>query len=292
MLFRNIFFFIAEAFRGLFKNGWMSLASIGVVAIALLIFGIFVLLNMNVEYWSGSLQDQIEVVVFIDDDATELMRQDLRNHLEIHEEISDVTFVSRDVALKDLEEVLGPDAMEGIEENPLRDSYVISLQNPEMAISLERELEELPSVGDVVCHQEIVETLTRFTRALRTAALTLMVLLAVTATFLISHSIRMTVMLRSKEITIMKYVGATDAFIRMPFLFEGLLLGLMGTLIPLACIYFGYYSLLNIVETELAFLPMVPFDTAMEASITLIVPLGLGLGIVGSLVSIGRYLKV
>ncbi len=291
MLFKNIVYFIAEAFRGLFKNGWMSVASIGVVAITLLIFGIFVLLNINVEHWAGTLRDQIEIVLFIDDDATEATRRDLRIYLDNHEAIKDIGFVSKEEALEDLKDTIGPESMAGIE-NPLRDSYVIGVWDPQTVLSLVEELEGLPATGEVICHQEIVETLTRFTRAMRIAALTLMVLLAITATFLISHSIRMTVMLRSKEIMIMKYVGAKDSFIRMPFLFEGLLLGFIGTLVPLICIYYGYLSLLNIVGLELAFLPMVPFNEAIGESIRLIVPMGIGLGVVGSLVSIGRYLKV
>ena len=292
MVFRNFFFFIGEAFRGLFKNGWMSLASIGVVAVALLIFGIFVLLNLNVDFWSGELRDQIEIVLFVDEDAPEISLNDLRGYLEIHSNIKELTFVSKEEALEDLKEVLGADYMEGIEVNPLRDSYVISVWEPEEVLTLIGDLESLPAVGEVICHQDVVETLTLFTRALRFAALALMVLLAATATFLISHNIRMTVMLRRKEIMIMKYVGATDSFIRMPFIFEGLLLGALGTLLPLIAIYYGYASLVEIVESELAFLPMVSFEVAMEQSFLYILPLGIALGVLGSVFSIGKYLKV
>ncbi|NLI69961.1 MAG: ABC transporter permease [Firmicutes bacterium] len=292
MLLRNIYYFISEAIKGLFRNGWMSLASIGVVAIALLIFGIFVLLNMNVEHWSGTLLEQIEIVVFIDDDASALERRNLKNSLDEHELIREADYVTKEVALEELKDMLGPEYVEGIEENPLQDSYIIRVWKPEMVSALIKDLEKISAIEDIVCHQEMVEKLTKFTRALQYAALTLMILLAVTATFLISHSIRMTVMLRSEEIMIMKYVGATDSFIRLPFVFEGLFLGLLGTIIPLICLYFGYQLLLEGIETELAFLPMVPFHTAMNEVARLVFPMGIGLGIVGSVLSIRRYLKV
>ncbi|MFY9115191.1 MAG: permease-like cell division protein FtsX [Dethiobacteria bacterium] len=292
MLLRNIYYFVSEAVRGLFKNGWMSLASIGVVAIALLIFGIFVLLNINVDYWSDTLRDQIEIVVFIGDDASVLERRNLKNNLDNHKSIRETEYVTKEVALEELKDMLGPEYVEGIEENPLQDSYIIRVWEPEMVFELMEDLKKFPAIEDVICHQEMVEKLTKFTRALQYAALSLMILLAITATFLISHSIRMTVMLRSEEIMIMKYVGATDSFIRLPFIFEGLFLGLLGTIIPLICLYFGYHALLEGVEAELAFLPMVSFGTAMNDIVKLIFPMGIGLGIVGSILSISRYLKV
>jgi len=294
VLFRNFAFFIAEAGRGLFKNGWMSLASIGVVAIALLIFGIFVLLNMNVELWTEELREQIEIVAFIEDDAAASERRDLSDLIAQHDDVREVEFVSKGEAFEDLKEMLGEGALEGYEpeENPLRDSYVIRVIEPEMVFGLIDELEELPAVGDVICHKEIVKGLTNFTQALQSAALALMLLLAITATFLIAHTIRLTVMLRSKEIMIMKYVGATDTFIRLPFLFEGLFLGIIGTVIPLACIYYGYGAMIELIGMDLAFLPVVPFNEAITGTASLIVPLGIGLGVVGSLFSIGKYLKV
>ncbi len=294
MLFRNFAFFITEAGRGLFKNGWMSVASIGVVAIALLIFGIFVLLNMNVDLWTEELREQIEIVAFIEDEATASERRNLSDLIAEHEDVREVEYVSKGEAFEELQEMLGEGALEGYEpeENPLRDSYVIRVIEPEMVFGMIDELEELSAVGEVICHKEIVEGLTNFTQAMQVAALTLMILLAVTATFLIAHTIRLTVMLRSEEIMIMKYVGATDSFIRLPFLFEGLFLGIIGTLIPLVCIYFGYGAVIDIIGVELAFLPMVSFNEAIAGTASLIVPLGIGLGVIGSLFSIGKYLRV
>ncbi len=314
MLLRNFAFFILEAGRGLFKNGWMSLASIGVVSIALFIFGVFVLLSMNLDRWSEELLEQIEIVVFIEDEATVQEKRDLLSLIENHEHVREVEFVSKEEAFQELEDILGPEALEGYEPdsfqdmedngggevaggydpefNPLRDSYIIRAWEPEQVFVLIDELEKFPAVGEVVCHKEVVEKLTSFTWALQFAALILIILLAVAATFFISHTIRLTVMLRSKEIMIMKYVGATDSFIRLPFLFEGLFLGVLGSLIPMILLYYGYSSLLGVVEVELAFLPMVPFEEAMEGVARLLLPLGVGLGVVGSIFSISRYLKV
>ena len=294
MLFRNLLFFLSEALRGLFKNGWMSLASIGVVAIALLIFGIFVLLNMNVERWSSELRDQIEIVAFVEEEASTLQRENLREFIAEHPHVVEAEFISRYEAFEDLKETLGEQAVEGYGQdfNPLRDSFVIRAEEPEMVFGLLEDLEEQEAVAETESHKEVVDQLTSFTNAMQTAAMTLMILLAITATFLIAHTIRLTVMLRSKEIMIMKYVGASNSFIRLPFLFEGLFLGLLGTVIPLICLYFGYSSLLEVVDVELAFMPMVPFEEAIQGAIRMIIPMGIGLGVIGSIFSIGRYLRV
>lgn len=293
VIFRNLFYFIAEAWRGLFRNGWMSVASVGVVAVTLLILGIFVLLHINVGVWTESLKEQIEIVIFVNEDASGTDQRNLRNMLNRHDFVKDITFVSREEAFKRLQRDLGP-ILEGYDpsRNPLRDSYEIRTYEPEMAIELQAMIKDHPGVGDIRSDRDIIEKMTSFTRALQIAALSLMVLLAITATFLISHSIRMTVMLRSKEIMIMKYVGAADTFIRLPFLLEGMFLGALGTVLPLVGIYAGYYYLLDLALVAVPFLPMASLDMAFMGVVQFIIPLGMGLGILGSILSIGRYLQV
>ena len=298
MFLKNIFYFIAESWKGLFRNGWMSLASIGVVALTLFMLSVFVLINLNVQHWAQAIKEEVEIVLYIDEEATSSQRETLRDELEEHSEVAEYEFVSREEALQRLEAQLGPrgDLLEGYqnpEENPLRDSYEVTTEVPEQVPQVARELRNSPGVAELFYGEDVVENLFSFTRVLQLAMMGLMVALAATATFLISHTIRLTVMLRKREIMIMKYVGATNWFIRWPFLLEGINLGILGTVLPLVGIYFGYQEIMVWTEANLYFLPpMVPLEEALTEASRLVVPLGMALGILGSIVSIGKYLKV
>lgn len=298
MFFRNMIFFIAESWKNLFRNGWMSIASIGVVAVTLFILSVFVLVNLNVHHITEEVKDDIEIALYIDEEAGGEERNQLLEKLRNHPDIAEFEFISKEEGLERLREQMGEEAglLEGYdnpEENPLRDSYEISTSIPEQVPQVAWELETYPAVGSVEYGSEVVENLFSFTRVLQITVMGLMVALALTATFLISHTIRLTMMLRKREIMIMKYVGATNWFIRWPFLFEGFNLGVLGTVLPLAGIYFGYQSVLEWIEGNLPFIPpLVSHEAAMWEVCHVVVPLGVVLGILGSAISIGRYLKV
>ncbi len=297
MFLKNIIFFILESWKGLFRNGWMSIASVGVVAITLFILSVFVLLNHNVRHWSGIIKDEVEIVVYVDDEATLEERRQLRRKLDEYPEVDTVNLVTKEEALERLRDQMGDSGiLEGYDnprENPLRDSYEVRAGIPEQVPRLAEEMQGFPAVGSIRYGEEIVERLFSFTRVLQLAVMGLMVALAVTATFLISHTIRLTVLLRKREIMIMKYVGATDWFIRWPFVLEGFNLGLLGTVIPLVAVYYGYQEVVLWMEANLNFLPpLLPLQEAMWETSILVIPLGLTLGVMGSMISIGRFLRV
>ena len=298
MFFRNIPFFIGESWKGLFRNGWMSLASIAVVAITLFMLSVFVLISLNVQNWAQIIKDEVEIVLYVDEDATSSEKNSLQDKLASHPEVTEFQYVSQSEALERLEVQLGEraDLLEGYnnpQENPLRASYEVRTEIPEQVPHVAEELAEYDGVAEMYYGEDVVENLFTVTRVLQIAMLTLMGALAVTATFLISHTIRLTVMLRRREIMIMKYVGATNWFIRWPLLLEGFNLGLLGTVLPMAVIYFGYQEVKEWFMSYLQFLPsMVSMPEAFTDVAVMVVPLGMVLGVLGSVVSIGRYLKV
>jgi len=295
---KNIPFFILESWKGLFRNGWMSLASVAVVAITLFMLSVFVLITLNVQHWAEVIKDEVEIVLYIDENATSSEEASLQEKLDEHQEVSSYNYVSRDEALQRLETQLGSrgDLLSGYDnprENPLRDSYEVRTEIPEQVPQVAEEIAQYPAVAEIFYGEDVVENLFSATRVLQIAMMALMGALAVTATFLISHTIRLTVMLRRKEIMIMKYVGATNWFIRWPFLLEGFNLGLLGTVFPMVGIYFGYYQVQEWFESHMQFMPsMVSMPEAFIDVAMLVVPLGMVLGILGSTVSIGKYLKV
>jgi len=298
VFFRNLPFFIVESWKGLFRNGWMSLASIGVVAITLLLLGLFVLINLNVQNWTQAIKEEVEIAVYVEEEATEAEKNQLENSMKNNPDIKKVIYVSGEDAMDRLSQQWGgqADIVEGYDnpqDNPLLSSFEVQAEDPEEVPRLARELEGLTGVDEVIYGEGVVEDLFAFTNVLKLAVMGVMAAMAVTATFLISHTIRLTVMLRRKEITIMKYVGATNWFIRWPFVLEGINLGILGTVLPLAIIYFAYQEALVWVEENLYFLPpMVPLYDALHETGLLVVPLGVALGVMGSIFSLGKYLKV
>jgi cell division transport system permease protein len=295
VLFNDFCYAWKEALKGLYRNRWLSLASIGVVVVTLLMLGLFMLVSLNINFITTSVKDQVEIVVYVADDATAAEREELHALLSKNEALDEVRFVSRAEALQRLKAQLG-NLLEGYDldaENPLPDSYEIQTSLPEAVPEVAQELEGYPAVESVYYGRGVVENLFTVTNALQWVGLFLMIGLAITAVFLIAHTIRLTVYLRGREITIMKYVGATNWFIRWPFVLEGLILGFWGAILPLAALYFIYGAAVDwVVSNNLLFLNLLPVEGAMLELAKYLLPLGIGLGILGSAFSMGRFLRV
>ncbi len=297
MLFRRLPYFWGEAFKSFYRNFWISLASIGVVVITLLMLGTLVAINRNIEHITETVKQQVEIVVYIDDQATLADRNALRRQLAANPDLMEVRFVPKEEALERLKQQFGNrgeflEPYDNAEQNPLRDSYEIHTIIPEDVPGAALKLENYPAVGEVFYGQGYVETLFTTTRALQTVGLVLMAALAVTAVFLISHTIRLAVLLRRKEIMIMRYVGATGWFIRWPFVLEGLTMGILGALLPLVAFHYTYGAATGWVGSNLPFIAMIPPDDIMWGLAKILLPLGIGLGVLGSMFSMGRYLRV
>ncbi len=294
---RSLFYFWKEALKSIFHHGWMSIASIAVVAITLLILGSFMVINYNVAILTEDIKEQVQIVLYIDEGAGEEEVNELQALLISHPQMEEVRYVSKEEAMERLKDQLGERAflLDGYEEedkNPLRDSYELRTNIPEEVAVIAEEIENYPAVGYLDYGSGVVEPLFQFTGIVRWVGLAFMSGLALTAVFLIAHTIRLTVFIRRKEIMIMKYVGATDWFIRWPFIFEGLLLGLFGALIPVAIIYYAYEIAFLWMETNVYFVNLIPTEEIMAEIMQVLIPLGVVLGVLGSSISVRRFLKV
>ncbi|OPL14753.1 MAG: hypothetical protein AVO34_01070 [Firmicutes bacterium ML8_F2] len=288
-------YIIGETFKGLYRNRWMCITSTGVVVVTLLMLGLFMLVNLNIDHITDTVKEQVEIVVYIEDQAAQEAVNDLYKQLSEHSQVEEVTYVSSEEHMRRLQMQLGG-MLEGYDsalDNPLLASYEIKTVVPESVVELAEEFETYPAVSTVFYGQGYVENLFVVTGVLQYIGMALMLGLAVTAIFLISHTIKLTVMMRRKEIAIMKYVGASNWFIRWPFLMEGLLMGLVGAVIPLVILYYLYqYSIEWVAGNNLYFLSLLPAEPVIRELAKYLIPLGTGLGIVGSTFSIGRFLRV
>ncbi|MEW5921944.1 MAG: permease-like cell division protein FtsX [Bacillota bacterium] len=294
---RSLLYFFGEALKNVIRHGWMSIASIAVVSITLLILGSFMVINYNVSLLAEDIKGQVQIVVYIEDETDEKLRSELQRALVAHPELEEVRFVSKEDAMERLKRQMGDRAflLEGYEEkdkNPLRDSYELRTRVPEDIPRVARELMNLPGAGYVDYGSGVVEPLFQFTGVIRWIGFAFMVGLALTAVFLISHTIRLTVFIRRKEIMIMKYVGATDWFIRWPFIFEGLILGLVGAVVPLVIIFYSYQAATQWMQGNIYFISLIPVDDIMQELVRVLAFLGVALGVLGSAISVRRFLKV
>lgn len=273
----------------------MSLASILTVAVSLFICGVFWLLVMNVNYLAYSIESEVEIKAYFHMDTSSEQMEKLTQEISSYEGVREVTFVTRDDALKILRKQFGGEhnlvaALGG--ENPLPDSLTIKTHTAEDVIPVAERIEKISEFEKVRYGQGVVEKLFAVINWVRLLGVGMMLLLALAAVVLIAITIRLTVYARSKEITIMKYVGATDWFIRWPFLLEGMFLGLTGSLVAVGVLFWSYSALLENVSVTLGFIQLInEADTVWRINLGLLA-MGTALGAVGSVVSLRKFLKV
>lgn len=288
-------YFIQEVFLSLKRNNWMSAASIGTVAVSLFVLGVFLILVLNMNRLASSLESQVQISVYLADDLKKADRDDLALDIKNMQGIESIKFVSRDEAKERLAQRLGDqkyllDALG--EQNPLPDAFELTVKQPDMVETAAKAIEKMPGVEAAKYGQDVVENLFAITRLMRIFGVALMLLLAGATLFIISNTIRLTVFARRKEIAIMKYVGATDWFIRWPFLLEGIVLGFVGSIIAALVLRSFYAAMAAKIYDTLAFFPLMPQYPFMNYVAIAIILSGMAIGAIGSTISLKRFLKV
>jgi len=295
MRLNTIIYYFREAFHSILRNNWISFASVGVVAVSLLILGSALLLVLNANHLATGLESSVEISVFVRDKASPAEVRDLEGRIQSLPEVASVEFVSKERALEEMKRNLGDkkDLLAGLEDkNPLPDAFRVKAVEVELVAPLARQFEDLPQVDRVRYGQGVVEKLMDLSRWVRTAGLITMALLGAAAIFLIATTIRLSVFARRREIEIMKFLGATNWFVRFPFLLEGIILGLCGSLLAVLVIYFGYQSLVSNLRFSLPFMELITDPGLIQLVLEGILLLGLVIGALGSMISMRRFLKV
>ena len=294
---RTIKYYFKEGFRSLVANRLMSVASIFAVSSSLFIVTVFYILGANIEHFIRQVEGTIGIVAIIDDAATEIDHARLESQIRGVAHVDDVRFVSRAQALEDLREWFGDDAglLDGLQyDNPLRNSFEIDLTDIQWQESVALVIDTFDGIYRVRRDADIQATLTTINRIVQVIIASLLVVLGVISVTIIINTIRITVSSRQTEINIMKYVGATDWFIRWPFIIEGILIGLIGGSIPATLAWAGYGFLFNWASgvPELAFLELLSNEYILAYVFPFALIVGTGIGFIGSAVSVRRHLKV
>lgn len=292
---RTIEYYIREVFISLRRNNWMSVASIGTVAVSLFIFGMFLMMVINMNKLAENMESQVQINVYLLDKVDREQARDIEKDLKEIEGVESVGFVTKDEAMERFKDRLGDqktllDALD--ETNPLPDSFEVTVTNPDLVKTAAEKMEKIDGVECAKYGQDVMEHLFEITRLLRIFGFTLMLVLAFATLFIISNTIRLTVFARRKEIAIMKYVGATDWFIRWPFVMEGMVLGLFGSIIAAMVLRTAYTAMAEKVYDTLAFFPLIPEQPFLTYITIIVVISGMVVGAIGSAVSIKKFLKV
>ncbi|TJY41981.1 ABC transporter permease [Cohnella pontilimi] len=296
---------LREGVKNVGRNGWMSIASISSIAVSLFILGVFMLLALNVNKVADQIESKVTIRAYLQVTANQAKIDEVERSIKRIPEVKSVKFVSKDEGLKQLRESMGEEgkaALEGYnsENNPLPDAFEIEVFDPQtvsyvakkvMAIN---ETDASKPVTDVRYGKGTIEKLFRITNAVRNIGLIFVAGLAVMAMFLISTTIKMTIIARRREISIMKMVGATNSFIRWPFFIEGALIGIIGSVVTAAVLLFGYSELTSTTQTDIGYY-MIQLATLKDVGWIVtgsILAIGTLLGIWGSTISVRKYLKV
>ena len=288
-------YFIQEVFHSLRRNNWMTFASIGTVAVSLFVLGVFLILVLNMNRLVGMLESQVQISVYLEDHLTDREKRQIGYDIESLQGIDTVTYVDREEAKARLAERLGDqkyllDALS--EDNPLPDAFEVTVTTPSVVESAAEAIDSLQGVEEAKYGQDVVEHLFDITRLMRIFGFVLMGLLGGATLFIISNTIRLTVFARRREIAIMKYVGATDWFIRWPFLLEGIVLGCIGGFIAAVALRSFYAAMAAKIYSTLAFFPLMPQYPFMNYVTLAILLAGIVIGAIGSVISLKRFLRV
>ncbi|UNK18042.1 permease-like cell division protein FtsX [Paenibacillus sp. N3/727] len=305
MTFKTFLRHLREGAKSVFRNGWMSVASVTSIVVSLFILGVFILLVLNVNALADKADSEVQVSAYLNLNVDEKMRETIHKEIKAMPEVNSIIFVSKDEGMKELTESLGEegkDMLDGFntkDQNPLPDSFVIQVIEPttvpfvaDKISALNKKHPEQP-IMRVKYGEGTVETLFKITRTVRNIGFIFVGGLGLMSMFLISNTIRVTILARRREIGIMKLVGATNNFIRWPFFVEGALIGFMGSLVTVGVLFFGYNRLHNAVKGDITLSQsLIPLGDIWMLLGGLILLLGMLIGIWGSTMSIRKFLKV
>ena len=295
MKIRTLEYFVREAVVSLKRNSLMSFASVSTVALSLLILGIFLVMVLNLNNMASTLESQVQISVYLQDNLNDLEIRETGTRISKLSGVSQVLYINKDEAMSRFKKRLGD--QQGLltalgDTNPLPNAFEVKVDKPERVKQVAEAIGQIKGVENAKFGQEVVEHLFNLTKMMRIFGLVLIIFLAMAALFIISNTIRLTVFARRKEIGIMKYVGATDWFIRWPFLIEGMMLGIGGALIAVLLLGQVYGALIQQVYQSLAFLPLIPqYPFITNISILLMV-VGASIGALGSTISLRKFMRV
>ena len=289
---------IRESLKSLGRNGWMTFASVSAVTVTLLLVGVFGIIMMNLNKLAEDLENDVEIRVHIDiimdENEAKIAEDTLMKQIQNMPDVDKIVYSSKDDELQNMIKDLGEDFSLYEQNNPLHSVLYVKAKDPQQTAKVAKAIEKLDNVHAAKYGEGKVEKLFNILNISRNVGLVLIVGLLFTAMFLISNTIRITIVARRDEIEIMRLVGATNSFIRIPFVLEGMFLGLIGALIPVIIVSVLYSNIYSALEERLKgeLVQLVEVSMLLTNINILLVILGIFIGIWGSFMSVRKFLKI
>lgn len=291
----NIGYLLREGIRSVFLHGFMSFAAIWVTVACLLIMGTFGLVLLNLNEMIVELEQENQVLVYVDETYSEAEAKSVGSQINMITNVHKAEFISRQQALDDfVEEQRDENLFNGLEASTFRDRFVVSMEDNKLMKQTCEDMKKIEGVADVEAHYEIAEGFQMIQRILNIVSMIIIAVLFVVSMLIISNTVKLAMYDRKEEIAIMKMVGATNSFIRWPFVVEGFILGFAASVVA----FFLQWGLYNFLETQITSIDtldlfsMIPFVEVIELVAICYAAVGFVVGVFGSLLSIRKFLKV
>lgn len=296
----SFLYFISDAFKSLRRNATISIASAATVLTTLVVFGAFLLTALNVSVGVQDVQSKVEIKVFLKDNATQAEQLAIEAKIKSIPGVKSVTYETKAQALTNFKAQFAsdPDILAGYNEsnNPLPNSYTVQLDQPEVADTVQKDLtpngQLMAGIDQIGNDQEMIKTITSFANTVKWVGLVLFIVLIGVSLFLIINTIKITVYSRRREIGIMKFVGATDWFIRWPFVIEGIVIGLVGSVLAVAIIYAGYSALFKSALKGMYTMQFIHPSYILTMMSWQFIIAGILIGAIGSIIALRKFLDV
>jgi len=290
----NLGYLIKEGFKGIFKHGLMSFASVTIIMACLIIMGVFTLLGLNINSVITELEKQNEIVAIVDETYTEAEAKALKNAVLSVNNVQSVEFMTREEAMDIFSQDYEDRMFDEIDASTFRDRYIIHLEDIDLTNQTLDDLDDVEGIVKVIAHLDYADGIIKVRNVVTILSVVLVVILAVVSLFIMSNTIKLATFTRREEIAIMRMVGATNAFIRMPFIIEGLILGILGGGMGFLCVW-GLYEV--VYQKLLAgfvgsMISVVAFGSIMWPMLAIFMGVGIIVGVFGGNIAIRNYLKV
>ena len=290
-------YLLGEGFRNVFHNKKSSGASLAIMCATMLIFGLFFMIIENLNNAVETLETQQGIQVFIQKTATDAQMEQIGEQIQAIDGVNKVTFVSKEDALNQTKEKL-KDKQALIagwdESNPFKASYLVTLTDLKLSSQVQDEIKKIDNIDSIQSRDETINGLVAIANGVRIVSAVILTLLVLISIFIIGNTIKLTVHARRKEISIMKYVGATDSFIRWPFVIEGIIIGIVAALLSILVLGIAYSLITNAAANSIIStmgIKLLSFTDMTTLLVIVYMVLGIGIGALGSSISMRKYLQ-
>ncbi len=295
MKLNNLGYLLKEGFRGIFLHGFMSFAAVCVTVACLVIVGSFSILAYNLDVMVEELNQTSEILVYVDSSLPDAEARSIGTQINLMDNVLQSTFISREEALEDfIEDHDGDSAFSGVQAADLRHRYVVTLEDNLLMKQTDEQLKQLPGVAKTNAAYELAEGFTTIQSVLHIVSYAVIAVLLVVSLLIISNTVKLAMYDRKDEIAIMKMVGATNGFIRLPFIVEGFTLGMIGAVLAFGLEWVGYDAMVQKIGSvdSLQLFSLVPFQELLIPMVITFAGAGMFVGIVGSWTSIRKFMNV